>query len=138
MLSQVIDLIEKHERFGITSHIRPDGDSLGSSLALCWILRGLKKDAEVIMADHVPHAYARLPGSEDVRVAPDIDRPYDAVFVIECSDVTRPGLPSRPRPMTVRAAVTSRWPSPEHPHPGFSTDTSWPAWQAQTPINECQ
>jgi phosphoesterase RecJ-like protein len=93
MLSQVIDLIEKHERFGITSHIRPDGDSLGSSLALCWILRGLKKEAEVIMADHVPHAYSRLPGSEDVRVAPDIDRPYDAVFVIECSDVTRPGLP---------------------------------------------
>jgi len=27
MLSQVIDLIEKHERFGITSHIRPDGDT---------------------------------------------------------------------------------------------------------------
>jgi phosphoesterase RecJ-like protein len=93
MLSQVIDLIEKHERFGITSHIRPDGDSLGSSLALCWILRGLKKDAEVIMCDNVPQAYSKLPGAEDVRVAPDVDREYDAVFVIECSDVTRPGLP---------------------------------------------
>lgn len=93
MLSQVIDLIEKHESFGITSHIRPDGDSLGSSLALCWILRSLKKDAEVIMADRVPHSYARLPGSEGVRVVPGIDRHYDAVFVIECSDVSRPGLP---------------------------------------------
>ena len=94
MLGQVIELIEKHERFAITSHIRPDGDSLGSSLALCWILRGLKKDAEVIMCDHVPLAYSKLPGSELVRVVPDIDREYDAVFVIECSDVTRPGLPS--------------------------------------------
>ncbi|HKX33209.1 MAG TPA: bifunctional oligoribonuclease/PAP phosphatase NrnA [Blastocatellia bacterium] len=94
MLGQVIELIEKHERFAITSHIRPDGDSLGSSLALCWILRGLKKDAEVIMCDHVPHAYSRLPGAEHVRVVRDIDRVYDAVFVIECSDVTRPGLPS--------------------------------------------
>ena len=56
MLGQVIELIEKHECFGITSHIRPDGDSLGSSLALCWILLGLKKDAEVIMCDQVPHA----------------------------------------------------------------------------------
>ena len=93
MLSQVIDLIEKHERFGITSHIRPDGDSLGSSLALCWILRGLKKDAEVIMCDQVPQAYAKLPGAENVRVVPDVDRDYDAVFVIECSDVSRPGLP---------------------------------------------
>ena len=54
MLSQVIDLIEKHDRFAITSHIRPDGDSLGSSLALCWILRGLNKNAEVVMCDQVP------------------------------------------------------------------------------------
>lgn len=93
MLSQVIELIEKHERFAVTSHIRPDGDSLGSSLALCWILRGLGKNAEVIMCDQVPHAYAKLPGADDVRVVPDVDRSYDAVFVIECSDVTRPGLP---------------------------------------------
>jgi phosphoesterase RecJ-like protein len=93
MLSQVIDLIEKHGRFAITSHIRPDGDSLGSSLALCWILRGLKKDAEVVMCDRVPHAYSKLPGADEVRVVPDLDRRYDAVFVIECSDVTRPGLP---------------------------------------------
>jgi phosphoesterase RecJ-like protein len=92
MLSQVIELIENHQRFAVTSHIRPDGDSLGSSLALFWILRGLGKDAEVIMCDHVPHAYERLPGSELVRVVADIDREYDAVFVIECSDVTRPGL----------------------------------------------
>jgi phosphoesterase RecJ-like protein len=93
MLSQVIDLIEKHERFAVTSHIRPDGDSLGSSLALCWILRGLKKDAEVVMCDRVPNAYTKLPGAEEVRLVADIDRDYDAVFVIECSDVTRPGLP---------------------------------------------
>lgn len=94
MLSQVIDLIEKNERFAITSHIRPDGDSLGSSLALCWILRSLKKDAEVIMCDQVPHAYSKLPGADDVKVVPDVVRQYDAVFVIECSDVSRPGLPS--------------------------------------------
>jgi phosphoesterase RecJ-like protein len=94
MLGQVIELIEKHQRFAVTSHIRPDGDSMGSSLALCWILRGLKKDAEVVMCDYVPHAYSKLPGVDEVRVAKDIDSSYDAVFVIECSDVSRPGLPS--------------------------------------------
>jgi phosphoesterase RecJ-like protein len=94
MLGQVIELIEKHQRFAVTSHIRPDGDSMGSSLALCWILRGLKKDAEVVMCDYVPHAYSKLPGADEVRVAKDIDSGYDAVFVIECSDVSRPGLPS--------------------------------------------
>ena len=92
MLSQVVELIESKRRFGITSHIRPDGDSLGSSLGLYWLLRALDKDVEVIMRDPVPPAYRQLPGAETVRVTPSVDLPYHAVFVIECSDITRPGL----------------------------------------------
>src|SRR2546427_13195408 len=92
MLSQVVELIESKSRFAITSHIRPDGDSLGSSLGLFWLLQALEKDAEVIMRDPVPHSYQQLPGANDVRVTQSVDRSYDAVFVIECSDITRPGL----------------------------------------------
>lgn len=92
MLNQVVEVIESKRRFAITSHIRPDGDSLGSSLGLYWLLRALDKDAEVIMRDAVPHAYQKLPGADAVRVTPRVDRQYDVVFVIECSDVTRPGL----------------------------------------------
>ncbi|HYH85257.1 MAG TPA: bifunctional oligoribonuclease/PAP phosphatase NrnA [Pyrinomonadaceae bacterium] len=92
MLSQVVELIESKRRFAITSHIRPDGDSLGSSLGLYWLLGALGKEAELIMRDPVPHAYQKLPGTEFVRVTPAVDREYDAVFVIECSDITRPGL----------------------------------------------
>ena len=85
-------MIESKRRFGITSHVRPDGDALGSSLGLYWLLRALDKEPEVIMRDPVPHAYQKLPGAGLVRVTSRIDRPYDAVFVIECSDITRPGL----------------------------------------------
>lgn len=92
MLSQVVELIETKNRFAITSHIRPDGDSLGSSLGLYWLLRALDKNPEVIMRDHAPRAYQKLPAAEHVRVTPRVDREYDAVFVIECSDITRPGL----------------------------------------------
>ena len=92
MLSQVVELIETKRKFAITSHIRPDGDSLGSSLGLCWLLRALDKDVEVIMRDPVPHAYQQLPGAKEVRVTPSVDDNYQAVFVIECSDITRPGL----------------------------------------------
>src|SRR4030081_762895 len=77
MLSQVVELIESKRRFAITSHIRPDGDSLGSSLGLCWLLRALEKDAEVVMRDAVPHSYQQLPGADEVRVTPSVDRPYD-------------------------------------------------------------
>ena len=92
MLSQVVELIEAKRRFAITSHMRPDGDSLGSSLGLYWLLRALDKEPEVIMRDPVPHAYQKLPGADEVRVTSSVDKPYDAVFVIECSDITRPGL----------------------------------------------
>ena len=92
MLSQVVELIEAKDSFAITSHIRPDGDSLGSSLGLYWLLRALDKEVEVIMRDPVPHAYQQLPGADSIRVNPAVDKPYHAVFVIECSDITRPGL----------------------------------------------
>lgn len=92
MLSQVVELIEHKDRFAITSHVRPDGDSLGSSIGLYWLLRALDKDVEVIMRDSAPHSYQKLPGADAIRVTPAVDRPYDAVFVIECSDIDRPGL----------------------------------------------
>jgi phosphoesterase RecJ-like protein len=92
MLSQVVELIESKQKFAITSHIRPDGDGLGSSLGLYWLLRALDKDAEIITRDSVPQAYQKLPGAQEIRVTPRIDKQYDAVFVIECSDVERPGI----------------------------------------------
>src|SRR5467141_2559211 len=92
MLSQVVELIENRNRFAITSHIRPDGDSLGSSLGLFWLLRALGKDVEVIMRDSAPPSYQKLPGANSIRVTPAVDRAYDGVFVIECSDIDRPGL----------------------------------------------
>src|SRR5437867_5495805 len=92
MLSQVVELIEAKRKFAVTSHRRPDGDSLGSSLGLYWLLRALDKEVEVIMRDPVPHAYQQLPGAQNVRVSPAVDSSYHAVFVIECSDITRPGL----------------------------------------------
>jgi bifunctional oligoribonuclease and PAP phosphatase NrnA len=94
MLSQVVHLIEHKQRFMITSHIRPDGDGLGSGLALYWMLRGMGKDVDVVLRDRVPPAYRVLPGSELVLVQDDIKGDYDAAFIIECSDVNRPGLPS--------------------------------------------
>jgi phosphoesterase RecJ-like protein len=94
MLGQVVELIEKKKCFAITSHMRPDGDGIGSGLALYWMLLSLGKEVEVILRDRVPPAYRVLPGSDDVFVQADIIKEYDAVFLMECSDVERPGLPS--------------------------------------------
>jgi bifunctional oligoribonuclease and PAP phosphatase NrnA len=92
VLSQVVQLIENKNYFGITTHMRPDGDGIGSSLGLWWLLKSLDKEAEVIVRDPVPSSCIRLPGADKVRRVSEIDRQYDAVFVIECSDVERPGI----------------------------------------------
>jgi phosphoesterase RecJ-like protein len=92
VLSQVVELIEKKQNFAITTHVRPDGDGIGSSLGLCWLLRSLGKTAEVIVRDGIPGSYEQLPGASEIRKLSEIDKTYDAVFVIECSDVTRPGI----------------------------------------------
>jgi phosphoesterase RecJ-like protein len=92
VLSQVVELIENKNKFGITTHIKPDGDGVGSSLGLCWLLQSLGKSAEVIVRGDIPPSYRNLPGAESIRDVEQLDGEYDAIFVIECSDLERPGI----------------------------------------------
>jgi len=101
VLSQVVELIENKGKFAITTHIKPDGDGVGSSLGLCWLLKSLGKDAEVIVHGDVPPAYRSLPGAEEIRDIKRIDGIYDAIFVIECSDIERPGIAGLENEFTV-------------------------------------
>ena len=101
MLSQVVELIENKHSFGITTHIKPDGDGVGSSLGLCWLLRSLGKEAEVMVHGEIPAAYRSLPGADEIRDVTAVNGKYDAVFVIECSDLTRPGIAGLDQQFTV-------------------------------------
>ncbi|MFN2501578.1 MAG: bifunctional oligoribonuclease/PAP phosphatase NrnA [Pyrinomonadaceae bacterium] len=101
MLSQVVELIENKSTFAITTHIKPDGDGVGSSLGLCWLLRSLGKHAEVIVHGEIPVAYRSLPGADEIRDIKALDAEYDAVFVIECSDIDRPGIDGLQSELTV-------------------------------------
>lgn len=92
MLSQVVELIESKQVFAITTHARPDGDGIGSSLGLYWLLRSLGKEAEVIVSDSIPVSYQVLPGADEIIKVSEINGKYDAVFVIECSDIKRPNI----------------------------------------------
>ena len=101
MLSQVVELIENKQNFAITTHVRPDGDGIGSSLGLCWLLRSSVKNAEVIVRDGVPVSYTQLPGAEEIKQVSEVNGKYDAIFVIECSDLSRPGIKNLENQTTV-------------------------------------
>lgn len=101
MLSQVVELIENKNNFAITTHVKPDGDGVGSSLGLCWLLKSLGKNAEVVVSGPVPQAYSSLPGADEIRDVSYLNGKYDAVFVIECSDIERPGIAGLENQITV-------------------------------------
>ena len=61
-------LINGVQRIAITCHKSPDGDALGSSMALCHVLRRLGKDAVVVTPDMVPKSLEFIPGMREVVV----------------------------------------------------------------------
>jgi phosphoesterase RecJ-like protein len=55
-----VDLVRRHQRFLLTTHYRPDGDGLGSMLALGEALRQLGKEVHLLIAGHFPTRYQFL------------------------------------------------------------------------------
>jgi phosphoesterase RecJ-like protein len=89
MLSDVLRAINERERFVITSHARPDGDAVGSALALVQILRQMGKSAEVVLRDPVPVIYQRLPFAHTVIHSHTMNGRYDAAILLECDSPQR-------------------------------------------------
>jgi phosphoesterase RecJ-like protein len=85
--------IRKRRRFLITSHSRPDGDSIGSQLAMAFALDALGKHVRIVNADAAPEHYQEFPGMERIEIASAVESPdVDAVIVMECSDLRRTGV----------------------------------------------
>ena len=76
----------------LTSHVRPDGDAIGSQLAMAYALRHLGKDVRVVNRDPAPPPLLVFPGVGDIEVAERTDDPGDCVIVMECGDLTRTGV----------------------------------------------
>jgi bifunctional oligoribonuclease and PAP phosphatase NrnA len=87
ILGQIRQAINERSRFLLTSHARPDGDSIGSQVAMAAALRHLGKTV-----DPPPAAFFDLPGVAAIEVADRVDGHFDALIVMECSDINRPGV----------------------------------------------
>ena len=90
---QIQNVIRRHKRFLLTSHINMEGDSLGSQLALKGLLEKLGRRAEVVCDGGTPKAYRFLPGASSVRERPSF--PYEVAFVLDCPLLSRIGRTQR-------------------------------------------
>ena len=90
IIQQIIEVIRSNSTFLLTTHEGPDGDAVGSSLALASFLRKLGKDVTVHYQDPVPELYAFIPGADTV--LPHIpDHHYDVSFVLDIGERKRAG-----------------------------------------------
>ena len=89
-IQNIVDEIRSNHSFLLTTHEGPDGDAVGSSLALASILRKIGKDVVVHYRDPVPDLYGFLPGSDSVN-AHIPDRDFDIAFVMDIGELRRAG-----------------------------------------------
>jgi phosphoesterase RecJ-like protein len=85
------DRLRAAQKILITSHVRPDGDAVGSLLGLGLALQNAGKPVQMVLADGVPSSFRYLEGSDRVRKVPDRD--FDTFITVDCADFKRLGKP---------------------------------------------
>jgi bifunctional oligoribonuclease and PAP phosphatase NrnA len=91
--TEIRDAILARTRFLISSHARPDGDSIGSQLAMAYALEALGKEVRIVNADPAPEHYKEFPGVDRIEIALAVERTdADAVIVMESGDLKRTGV----------------------------------------------
>jgi phosphoesterase RecJ-like protein len=91
-IDAILQIIRDGERFLVCSHSRPDGDAVGSVLAMGKFLEQIGKRADLVTADRVPAVYRKLPGAAGMRTALRVHGPYDAAILLECDSAERTRL----------------------------------------------
>lgn len=91
MIRQIAEIIQKGRTFLVTSHVRLDGDAVGSELALYEALKGQGKEVVVYNQDRTPQMYAFLPDAGIIVNRLGSLEGFDAVFVLDCSEIERMG-----------------------------------------------
>lgn len=84
------EILKKNDSFMITSHIAPDGDSIGSVLALTLALLKIGKKVVPVINDDIPKKYKFLPGSN--LIIKETSGNYDVIIALDCGDIERLGF----------------------------------------------
>lgn len=86
-LDDILVEIKNAETIVIMAHEAPDGDAIGSSLAMCLALNNMGKNVTVLMKDF-PENFLYLPGREFVKIESEIEK-YDLAIVLDCPNIRR-------------------------------------------------
>lgn len=91
-LASVVEAIRSRQSFVLTSHARPDGDAIGSQIALGLALESLGKTVRFIGADPAPAPYRHFPSVDRIEQMSTWSGTADAIIVMECGSLDRTGV----------------------------------------------
>lgn len=89
---QIVDAIRQRQRFVVSSHSRPDGDSIGSQLAFAYAARALGKEVVLVNKDAAAPPLMAFPGVPEIQIAERVSGDFDAAVIMECGDLARTGV----------------------------------------------
>lgn len=98
MLGAIKNCLDESKSVIITSHVRPDGDAIGSLLGMGLALMNAGKTVQMVLVDGVPASYRHLEGSQLIGKEPTTQ--YDTFITVDCADFKRVGkaFENFPRP----------------------------------------
>lgn len=88
----LVEALREATRLIVCGHARPDGDAIGSVMAMALALRTLGADVRTVSADPAPAAFARFPGMDTLEVTDAVDATGATVVVMESGALVRTGI----------------------------------------------
>jgi phosphoesterase RecJ-like protein len=92
-IAAILKVLRRGERFLVCSHSWPDGDAVGSMIAIGMLLEQMGKQADLVTADRIPANCRSLPGVDAIRSEVGVKGIYDAAILLECDGLARAKLP---------------------------------------------
>jgi phosphoesterase RecJ-like protein len=91
-LQRIVETVRANQRFVISSHARPDGDSIGSQLAMAYALTALGKTVRVVNKDRAPAPLLAFPGVPEIEITDQVEFAFDVALLMECGSLARTGV----------------------------------------------
>ena len=84
-LDNILEQINKAEKIVILTHENPDGDAMGSSLAMYHALKAYGKNPDLVIPEH-PKVFDCLPGINEIKTETNIEH-YDLAISLDCASI---------------------------------------------------
>jgi phosphoesterase RecJ-like protein len=90
-VANIKERLAKAQKVLLTSHVRPDGDAVGSLIGLGLALQDAGKHVVMVLVDGVPSSFRHLEGSD--RILREPQGQFDTFITVDCADFKRTGKP---------------------------------------------